>query len=367
MFKLHLKSPAAFNRQRDAYGYGRLYYEIKAELLKRDDVVLVEDYKQADIQVCLALPHQKLKYFHWWGRFRHPVQVVYATWETTRIPIDWAEVLNTMAGVFTTSEWCVDVFKENGVTAPVYNVPHGVDIEKFPFLERDWSAKPFVYLWQGMHPNDRKGRKWIEQAFQELALPDTRLILKWYPMIAKAWGPAVYPEARKLEIGQFLEKDDYVDLMRDCHVSVNPFRGEGFGMLPLETAATGMATIATNWSGATEYLNDTCFRPLKYSLCEPGQDYISTVASTDCTTLPGQDAIPDLDDLKAAMLYFYENREAAAELGRRAHEYIKQEWSWARAADMFVKACKSILIKSYEDEFAAAKSKFENSMRSLAA
>lgn len=342
MLNIHFRSPALWNRQRDFYGYGRVFFKLREALLQREDVRLVEDYKHADIQVCLCHPHQRWEYFHWWGHERHPVQVIYTTWETTRLPLDWHEVLNSCAGVFTVSDWSVGVYRNDGITAQLFNVPHGVDTEYFKYLERDWQSERFYFLWQGMYFVDRKGLKWARQAFTELNLPNAWLVEKWYPMISRAWGPVRYDAERRIQIGQFLEKDDYHDLLRSCHVSVNPTRGEGFGMLPLETASTGMATIVTDWSGVKEYVTPECFWPLKYKLCEPGQDYVTTYAYALAKTKPGQDAIPDVEDLKKAMLYFYENREAAREMGLRAHEHAKQ-FTWARAAQMFVDSCHAVL------------------------
>ena len=329
-------------KYRDAYGYGRVYWTLHDLLKKRTDIEIVDDYKRADIQVCVALPHQRWEYFHWWARKRHPVQVVYCTWETTKIPFGWSEVLNGMAAVFTTSKWCCDVLKENGVTVPVHNVPHGVDVKSFPYMERDWNAKPFFFLWQGMHPNDRKGRRYVEQAFSELNLPDAWLIEKWYPMISRQWH-AQYPSERRIELGTFLRGRRYKEFLQSCHASINPFRGEGFGMLPLEAAATGMPTAATAWSGSTEYLKNGFFKPIDFDLCEPGKDYISTVAFTDCRTEPGQDAVPKIESIKGIMLDFYTNREKAAAMGREASEYVRKEWTWERAADIFVESIKKVL------------------------
>lgn len=342
MIKINLRSPAHLVKYRDAYGYGRVYWTLYELLKKRTDIVFVDDYKQADIQVCLALPHNRWEYFHWWARKRHPVQVVYCTWETTKIPVGWKDNLNSVAATFTTSKWCCDVLKDNGVTTPIYNVPHGIDPKSFPYMGRDWNAKPFFFLWQGMHPNDRKGRRYVEQAFEELNLPDAWLIEKWYPMISREWK-AIYHDRRIMEIGQFMRGVHYKEFLKSCHASINPFRGEGFGMLPLETAATGMATAATAWSGSTEYMTNGYFYPIKHDMSELGQDYISTVAFTDCRTEPAQDAIPRIESIKAAMLHFYRCRKDAEAMGREASEFIHKNWTWDRAADIFVDSIKEVL------------------------
>ena len=365
--KIHLKSPAALNKWKDAFGFGRVYQSLVKELARRDDVRLVKDFRRADIQVCLCLPFQRWEYSHWFSdniyplrrknlfnRFRrwwenmalgdnHPVKVVYTVWETTRLPYGWDEVLNEMAAVFTASSWCAAVIQNDGVAPPVHVVPHGIDPESFPYVERDWQAKPFVYLSQYMHPHDRKGGMLVRQAFAELNLPDTYLVEKWYPTISAAWGPANYPEARRVEIGQFLNRDSYMDLLRQCHVSVNPFRGEAFALMPAETAATGMATILTNWSGATDYMQPDCFRPLKYTLCAPGEDYVNTQSAYEARTPPAQDALVDPVDLRGAMREMYENRESAKWMGVKARDHLLRSWTWEHAANKFVASCQEVL------------------------
>lgn len=342
--KVFFRSPARFNnRLQDFYGFGKVFHALSEALSKRDDIEMLDAPERADIQVCLCLPDLKWEHFPWWGTKRHKRQVIYSVWETTKLPYGWAEAMNTGVAAMTASTWCAEVFRDCGVTVPIHLVPHGVEPEKFPYLERDWHAKRFYFLCQCMHPYDRKGLKYARQAFAELDLNDAWLIEKWYPMASKAWGPATYPSQRRIEIGQFLERNQYLELLQQCHVSLNPFRGEGFGLMPLETACTGMMTVATNFSGPRDYLRKDCFWPLSYKLSEPQQDYISTSLHVDFITAPAQDAVPDIADLKAAMLWAYNNREAAAEMGRKARAYAMKEWTWEKAADRFVEACKKIM------------------------
>ena len=343
MLKIHLKSGASVSVHGAAYGYGRVYTSLKEFIGKRSDIKLVDNYKQADIQVCLTLPARKWKYFHWWGKDRHPVKVCYTMWETTIIPLDFAEIINDyFSALFVPSSFCLNVFKNCGVRKPIYTVRHGVDIKQFPYFKRNWD-EDLIYLWQGMNPLDRKGLYYVEEAWKRLNLKNAILVKKTYPVASKHDMPII-KSGNTVMIYRFLNSKDYKSLLMQCHVSVNPFRGEGFGLMPLETAATGMATIVTNWSGATEYLNNECFRPLKYKLCPPGQDFInSSPWVQDFKTPPAQDAIPDVDDLCDAMLQFYENRDIAREMGIKAHEYVKKNWTWEKAVDEFIEACKTVL------------------------
>lgn len=348
--KVHLKSPASIGTTKEAFSYGRVYYELLPELRCRDDIVIVGSAKEADMQVCWCQPYCEWEYAPWYRR-EHPVQIIYTTFECTRLPVGWVEEMNEMAAVFTTSRFCFETFVDNGVEVPIHVVPHGVNTEKFGYIERDWKNGRFFFIWQGVHPADRKGEPLVKKAFRELDLPDAWLIEKWHPLFSRAWH-FESKRQRLIQYGLVLKPEEYRKLLAMCHVSLNPTRGEGFGMLPLEAAATGMATAITEWSGCLDYLDERrdgnpetmCFWPLKYELCKPGESYFSTSTSIELRdNAKAQDALPDYEDLKRAMLYFYHNRELAMETGRRASKYVRENWGWERAADAFVKACAKVL------------------------
>lgn len=353
MLKLNLRCAAKGSQFGSAGGYNRTYNSFVKHLKSHPDVVLVDDNDlSADIQVVMCYPHKRLDEWAWYGRNRRSVQVIYTTWETTAIPVDWAEVMNSRVAIFTPSNFSKQVFEKNGVKVPIYLTPNGVDAEEFPLLERDysgsesvfWPDKRFVFLWQGMHPADRKGMSFAQKAFTELNLPGTWLVEKWYPVASAPFGPVSYPDQKITQLGQILAKKSYLELLARCHVSLNPFRGEAPGQMPLETASTGMFTVATNWSGATDYLHPDYFWPLQYALCEPGESFVETSPYNDIILVgKGQDALPDIQDLKYAMQFAYENRGEIAEMGYKASAYVQENWNWHIAAQKMVEACKKVL------------------------
>lgn len=355
--KIHLHAAAKQNKAGDAYGYGKLYHSLLRFVPRVSAVEFVDDYTKADLQVCIVPPELNVKFFHWWGRKRHPVQVIYTAWEAEVLPDTWRKVLFELISpqaIFTTSHWCVKTFEQEfarwGKSLPVHLVQHGVDAEAFPYFERDWNGE-LVYLWQGQSLMDRKRVDLVREAFLELNLPDTFLIEKWYPIDSKKFGPFHYNTQRRMQIGQFLSGEDYHELLRQSHVSLNPSRSEGFGMLPLETACTGMATAATNWSGFTDYLNDDCFWKLDYELSEVGKDFMNTsLYVRDFKVRPCRDALVYKEDLKKFMVWCYENRVEAKAMGRRAHEYVKANWTWERAALQFVESCEEVLRHSQRNK-----------------
>jgi len=338
-FKVHLKCGANLSKIKDSNGFGRVYTSLMKWTNGEDGVSLVDSKKDADLQVCLCFPFDRWDSFHWYGRGRHENSVIYTTWETTRPPDNWIEVINTFKALMVPSRWNAEVFKQCGVEVPIHVVPHGVDIEKFKYVERDWDSELFVFLWQGMQMSDRKGAYYAEKAFELADLPNAILVEKIYPCVSKEFQTVQI--GKRIQIRSIMPFDEYIGLLAKCHVSVNPFRGEGFALMPLECAATGMATMLTGWSGATEYANED-FWNIRYELCKPGQDYINSSPWVDLETAPAQDAIPDIEDIASGMKFFYHNRHEAKTYGECASQHA-QKFTWKNAAKIFSETCLKIV------------------------
>lgn len=343
MIRVHFKSPVPFGTTGEAFGYGRVFVDLSGELKKREDVELVDDPRRADLQVCWCQPYWEWEYRPWY-RPEHPVQVLYTTWECTRIPKFWAREMNKMRAAFTTSKFCVGVFRECGVEVPVHLVGHGINAAKFPYIDRDFNAEKFWYIWQGVHPSDRKGMKVVHRAFAELDLPGAMLVEKWHPLHSRNWTDD--RESQKIkQFGAIFPQLEYAKLLASCHVSINPSRGEGFGMIPFEAAATGMMTALTAWSGSTDYLDGTdSFWKIRHKLSDPGEAFFVTSTSIEIERKrEARDAVPDLESVKEAIAWSYAHREEAKEMGREASRHIHAKWRWEKAATEFVNACEEVL------------------------
>lgn len=344
-------------KQKDAFGYGKVYRSLMAGLKFRTDVEIVDSAKKADVQITYCQPLDNWKVVHWWARDRHPKEVLYTTWETDTIPEVWHEVIDTFQAIASPSKWLDGVFQKNGVSLPSYVIRHGVEQAKFPYVERKidnaestaeislWPGKKFVFLWEGMAMSDRKGRIYVERAFEIVKnkFPDIWLIEKIYPFSSVDGMPDIVDTTRNItQIRRFMDFKEYLDLAKLCHAFVYPSRGEAFGLMPLEKLATGMPVATTSWSGQTEYLNDKYFRPLKYTLSEKGNDFFSTMPFLNFTTSKGRDAIPDVDDIATAMIDFYENRVNWFEKARLGSRWVHDYWSWDIAVDDFINCAKSV-------------------------
>src|SRR3989304_3416290 len=103
----------------------------------------------------------------------------FTMWETSRLPKGWKEGLDMLDLLLTPSEFCKDMFKNNGVKVPIEVMPIPLAIQDFPFVERDIKRSPFVFV-QYANLTKRKGWHFTVDAFtQEFAFGEpVRLIFK---------------------------------------------------------------------------------------------------------------------------------------------------------------------------------------------
>lgn len=127
------------------------------------------------------------------------------------------------------------------------------------------NPQPFTFGTVGAQPL-RKGFLYLLEAWEKLALPDSRLLLRTdarlddFPALRERLG-----RLRNVELVGYME--NMGDFYRRCDAFVFPTVDDGFGMALLEAMAHGLASIATNHCGAAEL-----FTTEKDLLVVPAQD-----------------------------------------------------------------------------------------------
>jgi len=187
-------------------------------------------------------------------------RVCITMFESSKIPPAWVPPLNEMDAVIVPSWFCADVFRECGVTAPVHVVPLGVG-ECYRYAPRP-SSGPLTFL----AFMDRGARKGALVALQSFLMAfgeslDYRLILK----TRKRKTPLEFTNPNIEVVQEDLSEEELCKLYQRCHVLINPHKGEGFGLIPREFAASGGLSLTTKWSGTADGVNQWGL-PLPYSL-----------------------------------------------------------------------------------------------------
>lgn len=381
-------------------------------------------YKHDVVQIAHAPLFRTEKYKSVWER-RPDVDraIVYTTFESSKVPSRWVSRINEFDALWTTSSFNARSFKDAGVTVPIHVIGHGIEPGQFPIMRRPRNRKGFTFLWMGTTPGNLRRLRWeeptvptdpgeniywghedpqewflhvgedpdseaaraarvvrstigdrkqailVREAFLRLRKngtlgPDARLVLKWSTLINKRWDFRAFPmgdEGRIDLYGDTIDHDQLRALLFNADCSVNPFRCEGFGMIPLEHMATGLPTILTPYSGAEDYIyggvqepGSTSGKsghigiPLNFDLdssfktmrARYGGDLPDRFvgADDDREVLEmaqedggfGQDAWVSIHSLMTWMAWAYEKRSEGRERGLADADWVHRNWRWDR-------------------------------------
>lgn len=194
---------------------------------------------------------------------RNQYQIGYTPWESTIVPERWRPMLEACDEIWTTSDWCANVFEDNGYKdIKVY--PHGIqDIWK---SKRRKESDVIKFLHVG-EPAPRKAGQMVVDAFVQLFgdNPKYSLTIKaYYNNTTRVYNNFIDKNIIGLPqdiysninvITDELSDLELVKLYHDHDVLVYPSYGEGFGFIPLQALATGMPTICTSsWAHYKKYL-----------------------------------------------------------------------------------------------------------------
>ena len=179
-------------------------------------------------------------------------RVALTMFESSKLPAAWLDALAGYDAIIVPSHFCADVFRDSGISAPIYVIPLGVSGGRY--LQRPpafTEQRPMTFL-AFLDRGERKGGVTALQAFLRAFGEDPK-----YKLILKAREPKVpfTLNNRNIEvILRDLDEQELYELYLRADVLVNPHRGEGFGLLPREFACTGGVALTTDWSGTADGL-----------------------------------------------------------------------------------------------------------------
>lgn len=187
-----------------------------------------------------------------WERYKElgKLNVGYTVWETSKLHPSWPRYINNNVDVcFVGCDWNVGVFKDSGVTVPLYVVPHVIDVTSFEntklfsvsgikkdaykfynifqFTERKHPMALIKSYWAAFQNNENVAL--ILKTYRSNFNDEEKNAIKTTLERLKAVTPMdVYPPIYL--ITSMLSRDEVLGLHKygDCLVSLD--RGEGFGL-----------------------------------------------------------------------------------------------------------------------------------------
>jgi glycosyltransferase involved in cell wall biosynthesis len=217
-------------------GYGKMVLGLKTAL--ENKVNLCDDAEH----VVYALKPNMVR---GWRKNQKPNLLT--MWETNFLPAEFTDFLDKFEKIIVPSLHNFDLFSQHHPN--VHVIPLAVD-------RNIWHPKPIPQtktykILCGGSEWYRKGLDVVLETFLKLNLPDTELHIKIVPPHLSAPSNLNHPNV--ILHDQWMTEEEERDLVRsmDCFVSVS--RGEGFGLMPLQSISAGIPTIVSDAHGHREF------------------------------------------------------------------------------------------------------------------
>jgi len=261
--------------------------------------------------------------------FEHPKNYIYLpkktlnvgflVYEYTSLPFDWVSNINKyLSFVFVPSKFTYDVFLKSGVDEKKLKIlRYGVDRKIYFKKEKkeDIGNNKISFFSIGS-THKREGVDLLLKSFY-LAFKDiydVELILKLTYISKKTKSFEINDFNKLLDeykknlrekliiITKKLDEFEIAKLYRSSNYYFSLSKAESFGLCFLESLASGTPTIALNYSGQSDFLNEENSFFIKHSIKETdGDEYEKTELKQYC-------AYPDIDDCVSKLREIYFNK-----------------------------------------------------------
>jgi len=215
------------------------------------------------------------------------IKIAYSFWESTYIPKEWVDILNVhFDAVAVADPFLVEVYKESGVTIPIFEVPLGIYIENFLNYPPKTSRNDCFVFGSTVSYEKRKNHALLIQAFAEEFGNCENVLLKLNGRYGEFENLKKLVDSLQLSnvilTNSVLSNSEYESFLQSLDCFINISKGEGFSICPREALALGIPCIVTD-------------NTAQKSICKTG--YVYSVPSD----------IPEWPDYQRAGLGFEEN------------------------------------------------------------
>ena len=280
------------------------------------------------------------------------IKIAYSMLESNAIPTQWVHILNMKFDlVIVPDEYYQDVYKNSGVTIPIFVQPHGIELEEFLKMSiRQTSQKPFVFGSTGTFMKRKNPELLIEAFYKEFGNnPHIRLKIHgrnvWYDEFnIKALQRKLNPGKRirfsKLKNGRTmltsnielilspLSQKEYSTFFNslDCYVLLS--KGEGFSLTPRESLALGKPCIISD-NTAHRTIAQTGFVYAVPSNLEEPAYYANFIGQQ------GYNFNCSLDDARKALREVYSNYQLYLEKAIEGRKWV-EGYLWKNVKTRFL-------------------------------
>ncbi|MBL7663280.1 glycosyltransferase [bacterium] len=254
-------------------------------------------------------------------------KIAYWFWELAEIPVSWAKVSSAVDEIWSPTSFVTEALKRMG-TVPIYTQLPGVELPRFKSLPRSYFGLPedrfiFMFMFDMNSFMERKNPLALIRAFKKAFRSDDRasLVIKvsrgendpksFHKLIAAA------KSCNAIVINKTLLREETYALQENCDCYVSLHRSEGFGLTLAETMLMGKPTIATNYSGNVDFMNQHVSKLVDFKLTELKKDYLPYEKGMHW-------ADPDIDQAAEYLRWVYAHQDQAKLLGLAAKSHVEK-------------------------------------------
>lgn len=188
--------------------------------------------------------------------------LLFTYWEASKINSGWVNISNTADGVFVPSEYVKEIYKSNGVNAPIFVYKQPIDpvfeYQRWDKIEGEEEYFDILFLGTCI---PRKGIDIFNRAIEEVFGNDPKVRVRIH---TKPWQESLGDMSREvvkkygnnpryLITRNVLSTMEVVELIQQSDLVVTPSRSEGLGLIPIQSVMCGTPVLVPNHSGFKEY------------------------------------------------------------------------------------------------------------------
>ncbi len=332
-------------------------FELAKPNLGEDEKVL-RSLVNRNIDYNIVLCHTTPEF---WEKYKEPGKafIGYTIWETSKLHFSWSKYINDSADLCMVGcDWNVEVFKDSGVTTPIVNIPHIMDVNEFknikPYDISGIDEQAYIFYFIGQWTERKNVLSTIKSYWRSFRSGENvALVMKVYRSdYSEPERDAIRMTIRRLKSVCAMEGYTYppiyliLDMLSDdeikglhakgdCYISLD--RGEGFGLSTATAGAAGNPVIATGFGGATEYLKSD-------------NSYLVDYVETCCHGMPWSRwysldqywASPSEKHASQLMQYVYNNQNESKELGKKLQDSIDKNLNWKTIGQKMIDSIRSL-------------------------
>ncbi|WP_434035513.1 glycosyltransferase family 4 protein [Formosa sp. 4Alg 33] len=263
--------------------------------------------------------------------FKNKYSILFLVWESEYLAPELVENLNLFNEIWTPSEYCKNIFQKT-YNSPIIIVPHPVEVHLNSLPNQntnhffDDNKFSFLFIFSYHSSVERKNPFFLIEAFKT-AFGDSDTV----ELVIKTVGAKQHKKqkqrleeciSKNIKVHDMeLDKNSVNHLINNCDAYVSMHHSEGFGLTLAEAMSLGKPTVATNYSGNTEFMNKNNSFLIDYKL-----SYIENPDNNFCHKTLWSN--PLFDSAIEKLRSIYDNSDLRIEKAFNAKIFIKEKLSF---------------------------------------